>query len=199
MIAPPVLVLVMVCWMVLEASPAAAYDPRDTFRRGTTVVTVEAGGGQQANLDGFQDATEIEFWNAGLRVSLLPFGAAGPGPLFGALELGIEPFYQRYTEPHAFLAGLKAVGRYHFLSLGRFVPYLELVVGAGGTDLSIREIDSSFTFIVEGGLGASIFVTDRVAVSAGYRLQHVSNGNTQQPNRGFEAHTGVVGVSLYFP
>jgi hypothetical protein len=25
------------------------------------------------------------------------------------------------------------------------------------------------------------------------------NGNTSQPNRGFEANTGVLGVSFYFP
>jgi hypothetical protein len=27
---------------------------------------------------------------------------------------------------------------------------------------------------------------------------HASNGNTKQPNRGFEAHSGVVGVSFFF-
>jgi opacity protein-like surface antigen len=197
MIAP--LLLVLVSWIVFEVSPAAAFDPDVTFRKGAAVVTLQAGGGAQANLENFRDATDIEFWNAGVRFSRLPFGPAGPGPLFGALELGLEPFYQRYTEPHAFLAGLKAVGRYHFLSLGRFVPYLELVAGAGGTDLRIREIDSSFTFIVEGGLGAAVFVTDRVAVTGGYRFQHVSNGNTDEPNRGFEAHSGIVGISVFFP
>jgi opacity protein-like surface antigen len=185
--------------LILMASPAAAYEPQVTFRKGTTVLTVEAGGGGQANIEGFRDATDLEFWNAGVRLSLLPWGPAGPGPLFGAVEIGLEPFLQRYTEPDAFLAGLKAVGRYHFLSLGRFVPYVELVAGAGGTDLRIREIDSTFTFILEGGVGASVFITDRVAVSGGYRFQHVSNANTSQPNRGFEAHTGVVGLSLYFP
>jgi hypothetical protein len=30
-------------------------------------------------------------------------------------------------------------------------------------------------------------------------LRHVSNGNTSQPNRGFEANTSVLGVSFYFP
>jgi lipid A 3-O-deacylase len=192
-------VLVLVCWMVLGVSPAAAYDPHATFRKGAAVITLQAGAGEQANLEGFQAATDIKFWNAGVRFSRLPFGPRGPGPLFGALELGLEPFYQRYTEPHAFLAGLKAVGLYHFLSLGRFVPYLELVAGAGGTDLKTPEIDSSFTFIVEGGLGASVFVTDRVAISGGYRFQHVSNANIKQPNRGFEAHSGILGVSVFFP
>jgi opacity protein-like surface antigen len=193
------LALVVIFLVQLGASPAAAYDPRVTFRKGAVVVTAEVGGGEQANLENFQDPSDIAFWNAGVRFSLLPFGPAGHGPLLGALELGLEPFVQRYTEPRAVLAGLKAVSRYHFLSLGRFVPYLELLAGAGGTDLRIREIDSTFTFIVEGGLGASVFITDRVALGGGYRFQHVSNANTSQPNRGFEAHTGVLGVSVFFP
>jgi len=114
--------------------------------------------------------------------------------------VGFEPLYQKYTEPKpAFWAGLASVLRYHFLGLGRVVPYLELGAAAGGTDLDIREIDSSFAFLLFGGLGASMFISDKTALYAGYRYQHVSNGNTSQPNRGFEAHVGVAGISFFFP
>jgi opacity protein-like surface antigen len=89
-------------------------------------------------------------------------------------------------------------GRYHFLSLGRVVPYVEAAAFAGATDLRIAEIDSDFTFLLWAGAGASFFASARAALYAGYRWTHVSNGNTDQPNRGFEAHTGVVGVSFFF-
>ena len=59
-------------------------------------------------------------------------------------------------------------------------------------------IRSDFTFLLWGGAGASYFVTDRTAVYAGYRYQHVSNGNTSKPNRGFESNVGVVGMSFFF-
>jgi opacity protein-like surface antigen len=78
------------------------------------------------------------------------------------------------------------------------VPYAEVAGFAGGTDLKVAEIRSNFTFLVFGGAGASVFVTDHTAVYGGYRYQHVSNGNTDRPNRGLESHTGVVGVSFYF-
>jgi lipid A 3-O-deacylase len=134
-----------------------------------------------------------------VRAGFVPWGAVGPGVLRGALEVGLEPFYQRYTDPvDAYFAGLALVGRYHFLSLGRVVPYAELFAAAGGTNLRVVEIDSDFTFLLQGGLGLSVFVTDYVAVYGGYRFQHVSNGNTELPNRGFESHTGVAGVSWYF-
>lgn len=182
------------------ATGAAAYDARETFRKGSTVVSVEAGGGGQDNLEGHRVQTGLEFWNVGARFSLLPFEPVLGGPLLGALEIGIEPFYQRYVDPRqAFFAGLGAAFRYHFLSLGRVVPYVEVMGAAGGTDLVTREVRSSFTFLVHGGAGLSVFLTDRTAVYGGYRLQHVSNGNVESPNRGFESHTGVVGVSVFFP
>ena len=185
--------------LLLAASPALAFDGPTMFAKGTVVVSVEGGGGEDGSVEKHRLETDMEFWNVGVRVSVLPFGAGGPGPLLGALEVGLEPFYQHYGSGlDAFYAGLAAVARYHFLSLGRFVPYVEVAGSAGGTDLKIREIDSDFTFLLFGGLGASIFVTDHTALYAGYRLQHVSNGRTSSPNRGFESHTGVIGLSTYF-
>jgi hypothetical protein len=185
--------------LLLLASPASAFDARTTFAKGAFVVSIEGGGGEDDSWEQHRVSTHVEFWNAGVRVSLLPFGAGGPGPLFGALEVGLEPFYQRYTGGlDAFYAGLAAVGRYHVLSLGRVVPYVELAASAGGTDLNILEIDSDFSFLLFGGVGVSLFVTDHTALYAGYRLQHVSNGGTDSRNRGFESHTGVIGLSTYF-
>ena len=110
-----------------------------------------------------------------------------------------EAMYQKYERGRdAFWAGLSAHGRWHFLSLGRFVPYVELGAGAGGTDLNALEIDSTFAFLLSAGVGASIFLTDQIALYGGYRMVHISNGHTSRRNRGFEADTGVIGVSYYF-
>jgi hypothetical protein len=187
--------------VVLAAvAPASAFDAAQTFAKGVFLLSAEGGAGDTINLEDQAVTTHLKLWNAGLRASLLPFGTGGPGPLFGALEVGLEPFYQRYKRPsEPFFAGLAVVGRYHFLSLGRFVPYLEFGAAAGASKLRVAEIDSDFAFCLFAGAGASVFVTDRVALYAGYRLQHVSNGNTSEPNRGFEANTGVIGMSLFFP
>jgi opacity protein-like surface antigen len=44
----------------------------------------------------------------------------------------------------------------------------------------------------------SYFVTDTVALNAGYRFQHISNGHTSNPNRGFNSDSGIGGASFYF-
>jgi len=190
----------VVGYLLLAAQPAFAFDPEQTFKKNAFVLSLEAGGGHQDNLEGQENQTGLSFVNAGVRFSWLPFGTTGSKPLYGALEVGLEPFFQRYVDPvDRTFGGLGLALRYHFLSLGRLVPYAEVFGAAGGTDLKVREIRSTFTFLVFGGVGAEVFVTDRTALYAGYRLQHVSNGNTSRPNRGFESHTGVAGVSLFFP
>jgi hypothetical protein len=190
----------LIALLLLATAPAApAFDGDRTFRKNAFLVSPEVSYGNQFNLEDKRQFSDLEFVNGGVRVGWLPLAPLGPGIVHGSLELGLEPVYQRYLEPHeAFFAGLGAVARYHFLALGRFVPYVELAGFAGGTDLRVREIDSDFTFMLWGGAGASLFVTDRSAVYAGYRWTHVSNGNTDRPNRGFEANTAVVGMSFFF-
>lgn len=191
-------VLLAVGLAVALAAPAAAFEADQVLRRGTLVASVEGGGGAQSNLRG-ETQTDLTLWYTAARLGLLPFGTTGEGPFRGAFEIGVGPIYQRYTEPvKAYYAGLAAVLRYHFVSLGRLMPYVEAAGAAGGTSLRVREIDSDFAFWVAAGAGASFFVTERTAVYAGYRLVHVSNGKTDSPNTGLEAHTGMAGVSFYF-
>src|SRR3989442_434900 len=140
------------------APSAVAFDSSVTFAKRTYVLSAEGSYGEQFNFEGFHDWSEIEYWNLGARVSILPFGPTGPSVLRGAFEVGLEPLYQNYTAPRrAFCAGLVAVSPYHFLSLRRLVPYADARVGAGGTDLKVREIDSNFSFLLWAGLGASGF------------------------------------------
>lgn len=184
---------------LLASGPATAFDPEQTFKPGTFVLSGEGAYGWQFDLEDLR-ISEIEFWTVGVRFSLLPFETFGKGrALYGAFEIGLQPMYQRYVSPQErFWAGLSAVARYHFLALGRFVPYVELAASAGGTDLSVPEISSDFAFLIFGGAGASVFFSDRAAAYAGYRWQHVSNGNTSAPNRGIESHVAVLGLSLFF-
>ena len=181
------------------ARPAPAYDPEATFARGTTVFGLQVGGGAANNVEGHRSVSDISFVTETPRLSYLFFSPFGSGLLRSAFEPGLEGWFQQYLSPHSATAqGLKLTGRYHLIGLGRFVPYLEGTAGAGGTSLRVPEIDSTFTFVLEAGAGLSYFVSDSLAVNAGYRFQHISNGHTSNPNRGFNSDSGVVGVSFYF-
>jgi opacity protein-like surface antigen len=184
----------------LAAAPARAYDPNEAFMQGSIVVSPEVAYGQQADVEHKFGFTGVDFASFGLRLGYLPFKPLlADTPLFGAFEIGVEPLYQHYISPKQnYFAGLGPTFRYHFLGLGRFVPYAEVAAFAGYTNLKIFEIRSNFTFLLYGGAGASYFVSDRTAIYAGYRYEHISNGNTDTPNRGLENNVGVLGVSFFF-
>ena len=111
--------------VALLAPPASAFDSSLTFAKGTYVISAEGSYGEQFNLEDLARQSDIKFWNAGFRASILPFGPTGASFLHGAFEAGLEALYQRYTEPApAFWAGLAVALRYHFLSLGHVVPYV---------------------------------------------------------------------------
>ena len=199
MVKRPALYMVVAALAVLgSAHRGEAFDADAAFTEGGHVLSLEGGYGEQFDL-GNTTITGLDFFNAGVRVGFLPWGVVGAGPFKGALEIGLEPFYQRFIEPErAYFAGLGAVARYHFLPLGRLVPYLELGAAPGATDLRVREQRTDFVFLLFGGAGASYFLTETAALYAGYRLQHISNAGTDSPNQGINSHTGVVGLSIFF-
>jgi opacity protein-like surface antigen len=181
------------------ASPAWGYDPVEEFQKGTKVFSVEAGGGAQNNVENHKRLSDISFVFLTPRLSVLPLDPVGSGILRGSLETGIEPWFQYYLEPETATAeGMKIAVRYHFLSGSPIFPYVEATVGAAGTSLNVKEIRSDFTVVMEAGVGLSYFIDDGVALTAGYRFQHISNGNVQSPNRGFNSDAGLIGISIFF-
>ncbi|HEY7039688.1 MAG TPA: acyloxyacyl hydrolase [Methylomirabilota bacterium] len=189
----------MVLAVLALVRSAAAYDPEAAFAKGTTILGLQVGGGVHNNLEDHGKVSDISFVNLTPRVSYLFLPPFGAGLLRSAFEPGLEGWFQYYLSPKESTAeGLKLALRYHFIGLGRLVPYLELTAGAGGTSLRVPEIDSSFTFVLEAGAGLAYFLTDNLALNFGYRLQHISNGNTSSPNRGFNSDSGVLGVSYFF-
>jgi opacity protein-like surface antigen len=178
-------------------NPAWGADAGAVYAKGTTIVTVNLGGG--VNMDLPFDATDVSFINGSARFGYLPLDPLGPGMLRGSVEVGLEPFVQFYLEPsHVSQEGLKAVGRYHFISIAPIVPYVEFAAGVMHSSLKIDEIRSRHAFSLEAGAGLSYLLTPTLALTAGYRFQHLSNANTESPNTGINSNIGLIGLSFLF-
>lgn len=178
---------------------AAAVDAETVLTKGTWALGLQLGGGEQNNVEGHRTISGVSFVNFEPRLGYFPFEQFGKGWIKGAFETGLEGWFQYYMEPDTATAeGLKLALRYHVLGFGPLVPYIEATAGAAGTNLKVMEIRSTFTFVLEAGAGLSYFVTPHVAINAGYRFQHISNGNTSSPNRGFNSDSGVIGLTYYF-
>src|SRR5262245_60327172 len=183
--------------MLAASPPAAGADSETVFERGTWVLGLEAGAGSQVL--GRDDRSNVAFVNLTPRLSILPFDPFGPDWLRGNVELGLEGWLQHFTHPsRTMAAGFKLAARHHVLRWKRWVPYVEATAGMGGTSLNVREIDSNFTFVLEGGAGIA-YVVERQAVSVGVRFFHVSNGDLATPNTGVNALSGRLGISVFFP
>ena len=119
----------------------------------------------------------------------------------GQISLGGEMVYIEFHEPmlsHG--VGFTPKIKYSFVALDRIRPYAEFAGGPFWTDLAgnIPEQHSQFNFILTAGLGVSYFLTDRTALNAGYRFQHISNAHTSSPNVGLNESLPFAGCSVYF-
>src|SRR5262245_19912969 len=157
-------ILIAVLVLVTGCLPGigAAFDAEPSFAKGTWIASMQMGGGAQADIDNrFSGITYLDFMP---RVSYLPFAPFGSSWYRAAFEPGLEGWLQYYLGPQqATAGGLKAALRLHAIGFGRIVPYVELTTGAGATGLRVPESQSTFTFILEGGLGFAVFLAPDLA------------------------------------
>jgi len=72
------------------ATPARAFEGGRTFAKGTVIFSLQAGGGEQNNVEGQPRISNLSFVTFTPRLSILPFDPVGRGWLHGALETGLE-------------------------------------------------------------------------------------------------------------
>jgi hypothetical protein len=168
------------------ASSAIAYEASSAFEPMTPVVSGE--GFLIRYQSGRLAGAYINAWNVGARISLIPWGVRHTrflyGALDGALELGLEPTFQRFNSVHQNFAGVLAELRYHLvgLSWGPFVPWVGAAIGPGYSDLNIGHIlddtklEGPFLALIMGEGGLEYFIDGHKAIYLGIVGQHVSNG-----------------------
>jgi hypothetical protein len=191
---------------------ARAFDPDQVFGPWAKVVSAEAtfahfgsrlGNGNQV----------VQAWNLSARFSLMPFGIFQPkfmgGVLDGALEIGLEPTFERFSPQHQNFAGVGLHVKYNFLHFRwrNLVPWIDASIAPGGTDLRIGRVSNEtrlegpFMNLIQAGIGESYFVNDHIAIYLGLQAQHVSNAGLNGSNRNFALNTAesvVVGLSWYW-
>ena len=119
----------------------------------------------------------------------------------GQVSLGAEMVYIQFQEPFVTHGvGFAPKIKYTFVALDRLRPYVEFAGGPFWTDLAgkIPEESSRFNFVLMAGFGVSYFLTNQLALNAGYLFNHISNGGTSYPNLGLNASLPYGGLSFFF-
>lgn len=120
----------------------------------------------------------------------------------GNVEFLVQPLFARFTQPFAAeAAGGSFLLKYNFLSFGRWVPFWDVGAGMIWTNLAPRipEQSTQYEFVLETGPGVHYFMTDRITLTMGVRLHHISNANLGDRNTGINTVLPYVGISFFTP
>ena len=120
----------------------------------------------------------------------------------GNVEFLVQPLFARFTQPFAAeAAGGSFLLKYNFLSFGRWVPFWDVGAGMIWTNLAPRipEQSTQYELVLETGPGVHYFMTDRITLTMGVRLHHISNANLGDRNTGINAVLPYIGISFFTP
>jgi hypothetical protein len=165
---------------------------------GTLELTIAAGGGASLQTSDASLETVTSF-------QLLPHlgyfltSEVGNGALRGNFEILVEPTLIHLDASNsATVGGVAGLLRWVFAAWSRVRPYLEIGAGILGGQIDLPQTNCDVNFTLEGGAGALIFMSARVALTAGARFQHVSNADRCSHNMGLNSVIGIVGISYFF-
>jgi lipid A 3-O-deacylase len=188
-------------WLIPGLVAVVAFGPTtaraQSIQAGTLEWTLAVGGG--ASLPDEDRRLETV-----TSVHLLPHvgyfvtGEIGGGTLRGNFELLVEPtLIYLDASNSATVVGVAVLPRWLFAAFPRVRPYLEMGGGVLAGQIDLRQTNCDVNFVLEGGAGAMIFVAERVALTLGVRLHHVSNANRCSENEGINSVIGIAGISYF--
>jgi Lipid A 3-O-deacylase (PagL) len=180
---------------------AASAGAQERFKFGATEFTF-AGGYSLGHAT--VDAPEVQDVNG---FQLLPsFGIFlsdehGPPWIRGNFEFLVEPTLVtlRAESEQGTGVGVAALARWVFATPWVVRPYVEMGLGVLGGHFDLQQTNCGVNFILEVGPGLLWFISERTAITAGYRFQHISNASLCSQNVGINSSLFILGVSQFFP
>lgn len=193
-----ILAAALLAWIL--AAPAAADEPW----LGSGIKEFAAAGGFSSSHDLSGTATGITAMHIIPHYGWFVTDPGGPrwlpGWLHGSLELIAEPTYLKINRDESTnFVGPTAVARWVFGTRGRVRPYVEAAVGTLVGESGTVQTNCDLNFSLQVGTGMLLFWSERNAVTVGYRLHHLSNGNLCEGNRGLNSALFILGISSFFP
>jgi hypothetical protein len=175
---------------------------RPPFAKGSKEWGLSLGHGNGLSIFGSDgaDTADVEL------IGLFPrFGVGLSDPVgtdswyHGNLELIVEGSLLAAYEPKGgFVGGVGLAFRYNLLGWERLVPFVEIGGGVGGIELDLDDQGDGLIFSAHAGLGLHWWLAERTALTASWRLHHLSNAGIGDDNAGINDSMFLVGLS-YFP
>ncbi|HEY7404598.1 MAG TPA: acyloxyacyl hydrolase [Candidatus Angelobacter sp.] len=141
--------------------------------------------------------------NAGARLGKVLTADHGGGFVRGNFEWSADlmPLYyvwQPAPAQNAYGAAFNPINlKWNFTSSARTVPYLELGGGVLFTSHAVPLNTSHVNFLTHAALGFQFFNTDRRALTAAVRYEHISNAGLTTPNPGINTVQFTLGMNWF--
>jgi hypothetical protein len=164
-----------------------------TIGAGTWEWTIATAGGATLPKDDRETVTSFQLLP---HVGYFATNEVGKDAVRGNLEILVEPtLIHLDAEKSATVAGVSILPRWLFAASPRVRPYLEAGAGILVGEIDLRQTNCDVNFLLAGGAGAMVFLTERVALTFGARVQHISNADRCSQNEGLNSIIGLVGFS----
>jgi len=181
-----------------RATPASALE-RAPFGRGR--IHVGLGGAYAFSIyRNGPTARTSTYGAAGASVGLGITDPLAAGAWYGGnVDLLLEGSYLFASQPaQGSGGGGSLLLRWNWLAGQRVVPFATLGAGIVGLDFDLTAQRDGFNFLLQGGLGTHVFVSEQRALTAEWRYQHMSNANLRLPNKGVDASAFFVGATFFY-
>ncbi len=83
--------------------------------------------------------------------------------------------------------------RYEFATKGRWIPFMDISAGIGGTAIGAPDLSGPIQFTEQGRIGVRYYFNERLSATAGIGYLHISNGGYESPNDGVNDYLITLG------
>jgi len=116
----------------------------------------------------------------------------------GRHEILIEvPFRAVVYPEHAFMTGVTFLATWNFTAGDLLIPYIMVGGGPVYTNLDIPGLGAKLNYSYQGGAGIHYFVDQDMSINFNYRLHHISNAGTAEPNEPLNSSRFLIGVTFF--
>ena len=112
-------------------------------------------------------------------------------------EILIEiPLYAVYYPEAAIMTGINFLACWNFTASEKIIPYVFAGGGPLYTNLDIPGLGSKFNGSYQAGLGVRYLIEGNISIDFNYRLHHISNAGTAEPNEPLNSSKIFMGLTL---
>jgi lipid A 3-O-deacylase len=142
--------------------------------------------------------TRVETVDIILRYGRLLTGELGTSWYKGRHEILIEVPFRRVIHPEtAIITGINFLAAWDFTAGESIIPYIFAGGGPVYTNLDIPGLGTELNYSYQGGAGIHYFIAKNRSINFNYRLHHISNAGTADPNEPLNSSRILIGVSFF--